>query len=121
MFGAIIKDLYIGKSKMDFIANGKALESTVVFDNILLPTGYSEKLKLPDYGNIGIFTEDNFIVTPLHSTHWFLVTGIPKNEILDNFRLEGVIWSSYYEDSRRGYLFQILPMEQKLKLIYGSD
>lgn len=101
--------------------NGRTLESTVVFDNILLPSKYEDKLRLPDYGNIGIFTGDNFIITPLNATDWFLVTGIPKKEILDNFRLEGVIWSSYYEDDRRGYLFQIIPMEQKLKLIYGSD
>lgn len=46
--------------------------------------------------------------------HQIYVTGIPKGAILDNFRLEKTIWSSYYEDDIRGYLFQVTDGYPKL-------
>lgn len=123
MFTKIVSDLYIGKSKISFQVNDKCLPKETPVKEILLPTGFKDNL--PDYGTIGNLWQTldgdkfplTFEVTPLHPDHKIFVTGIPKGAILDDFRLNGVIWSSYYEDNIRGYLFQVIPYEVEPKLI----
>ena len=84
MFGAIVKDLYLGKSKIQFFCNKK------------------------DY------LDGKFEITPMMPKHQIYVTGIPKGAILDNFRIQRTFWSSYYEDDIRGYLFQVTDGYPKL-------
>lgn len=126
MYSNIVKDLYIGKSKLLIQVNDKTVEDTTLIGKILLPTGYQGNM--PDYGTHGTLWEElpggkkSFEITPHHPDHKLYVTGIPKGAILDNFRLQGSIWSSYYEDDIRGYLFQIIPIDIEPKLIiYGSN
>lgn len=121
MFGTIIKDLYIGKSKLNLVLNNLILEPTEVFGNCLCPTGFTGNM--PDYGNYGKFKSQyhTFIITPVKPEHKIYVTGIPKGSVLDNFRLEDLVWSSYYEDDRRGYLFQVIPVNNEPKLIINGS
>lgn len=118
MFRELISQLYIGKSRLTLLCNGRELPQTTLIMDAMQPTGYS--FNLPDYCTFGNFSLDTreFEITPMMPRHRLFVTGIPKNEILDNFRLQEVIWSSYYEDNIKGYLFQITRMGTP-KLIIG--
>lgn len=122
MYSNIVKDLYIGKSKLTFEANDKILSDTLTIGDLFQETGY-ENPKMPDYGAYGslfFYTGKSkwvFEITP-KSDHLLFVTGIPKKDTLDNYRLKDAVWSSYYEDDYRGYLFQIIVnMEVEPKLI----
>lgn len=128
MYSNIVKDLYIGKSKLTFRANDTDIPDIMTIGKLfyLVNPNTEQGRNLPDYGTIGNFwTDDNnqgiFEITFLHPDRKIYVTGIPKGEVLDNFRLEGTIWSSYYEDDYRGYLFQIIPAYIKLKLIIDGS
>lgn len=47
--------------------------------------------------------------------HALYITGVPSGHLdLDDFKLRDNIWSSYYEDEKGGYLFQILPADTLL-------
>lgn len=122
MFREIVKDLYIGKSKLSFNANGRALSPTVTIQDVM-DSVELKKDRYPDFRTIGVFypTTKIFIISPIWANVQIFVTGIPKGEILDNFRLENTLWSSYYEDSYRGYLFQVLPINQEPKLIIDGS
>lgn len=124
MYSNIVKDLYIGKSKLLIQVNDKTVEDTTLIGKILLPTGYQGNM--PDYGTMGSLwihnNQGTFEITWKRPDHKLYVTGIPKGAILDNFRLQGSVWSSYYEDDIRGYLFQIIPIDVEPKLIiHGSN
>ena len=112
MFGAIVRDLYIGKSKLQFFCNQREIQPTTLVSDVLQPTGFTGNM--PDYGTYGNYKEGKFGITPIMPKHQIYVTGIPKGAILDNFRLEKTIWSSYYEDDIRGYLFQVTDGYPKL-------
>jgi hypothetical protein len=58
------------------------------------------------------------VVKPYETcTHHLYITGIPKGaKSLNPFRLQGCIWSSYYEDELHGFLFQIVRSDTILKL-----
>ena len=104
MFTNIVKDLYIGKSKLIIKCNQKELPQTTLVMDVLRPTGFT--------GNL--LATGEFEITPMMPKHRLYVTGIPKGAILDNFRIRRVYWSSYYEDNIRGYLFQITDEYPKL-------
>lgn len=122
MFREIVKDLYISKSKLREIrVNGKIMSSNTLVKDVALPTTFGNTL--PDYGTIGTLCNimgfgipDNsfiFEVDP-KGDHKLFITGIPKDALsLKAFKLKHTIWSSYYEDDKRGYLFQVLPYEIK--------
>lgn len=112
MFWPIVKDLYIGKSKLQFFCDQKELKPTTLVLEVLKPTGYLGNM--PDYGTYGNYQEGKFEITSLKPKHQIYVTGIPKGAILDNFRLQRTFWSSYYEDDLRGYLFQVIDGYPKL-------
>lgn len=113
MFGTIVKDLYIGKSKLIIKCNQRELPQTTLVMDVLQPTGFTGNM--PDYGAYGnLLTTGEFEITPMMPKHRLYVTGIPKGAILDNFRIRRVYWSSYYEDDIRGYLFQITDEYPKL-------
>lgn len=119
MYKEQIKDLYIGKSKLVIRQNDKVIPDNFPVKSVFLPTGYTGNY--PDYGNYGYLWRDpntwGFDIDIKRPTHTLYITGIPKGAILDNFRLEEVIWSSYYEDEVKGYLFQAIPYDVKPKLI----
>lgn len=130
MYSNIVKNLYIGKSKLIFEINGKGeLSDTNTIGDTFFITNWEGNL--PDYVVMGNFWEplpgDKGIFEITHNipNHKMYVTGIPKGAILDNFRLEKTVWSSYYEDNQRGYFFQIVPFSIYIpKLIIepnGSD
>lgn len=121
MFREIVKDVYIGKSQLGIWVNGKRVPKETLVKDIALPTLLGNKL--PDYGTIGTLCNimgfgipDNsfiFEVDP-KGDHKLFITGIPKKTYdLDLYRLKGRLWSSYYEDDKRGYLFQVLPYDVK--------
>jgi hypothetical protein len=105
MFGTIVKDLYIGKSKLTIECNQKEIPQTTLVQDILQNTGFTGNM--PDYGTYGNFKDGKFEITPMMPKHCLFITGVPKGAILDNFRVRRTYWSSYYEDDVRGYLFQI--------------
>lgn len=121
MFREIVKDLYIGKSKLSFNSNGRSLSPTVTIQDVM--DSVELKDRYPDFRTIGVFypATRTFMISPIWANVQIFVTGIPKGEILDNFRLENTLWSSYYEDSYRGYLFQVLPINQEPKLIIDGS
>ena len=87
----------------------------MVFDE----TGFNNPY-LPDLIRNGKFDpyDDTFWVDKYFHDNNLYITGIPKNTVsLDPYRLKGCLWSSYYEDNYRGYLFQILSINQTVQLI----
>lgn len=119
MFKEILKDLYIGKSQLIIKCNQKEIPQTAKVMDVLQPTGYS--YNMPDYGTYGNFNPatKEFEITPMMPRYALFVTGIPLGGILDNFRLQRVYWSSYYEDNIRGYLFQITDPGIPKLIIHG--
>lgn len=122
MYRNLVKNLFIGKSKLEFIdKNTQLLPDVEVFEDIMennyFPKGgYSPDIQVNgifhDHSNTFVLSSD--ILGPLHCLY---ITGIPKNTPnLDFFRLKGSIWSSYHENNHRGYLFQILPITLPIEL-----
>lgn len=117
MFTESIKTLYLGKSKLafdDFGANtqiGKLAKETGLGTN-----------RLPDLFIEGkLHCSQSLFITEISPEHILYITGIPlKSKSLDPYRLQGCIWSSYYQDSYRGYLFQITRIDQDVKLINNN-
>lgn len=130
MFKQVVYNTYIGKSKIPIVKDGRWLGAEEKIGDISYPCVFLDKnkdtLTWPDYYLMGFYesgTEDD----PLHFfqclkpwkkiLHHLYITGIPKGvKSLEPYRLEGCIWSSYYEDDLHGYLFQILPSNLTLKL-----
>lgn len=119
MYANIIKNLYIGKSKLIFEANDCIIPDTSTIEEIFCPTKYEGNL--PDYGIYGSLWHykdtNTFEINWVNPDHKLFITGIPKGTALDNYRLKDTIWSSYYEDEYRGYLFQIIDSDLEAKLI----
>lgn len=109
MFREIVKDLYIGKSKLTIKCNGREIPQTTLLQDIMQPTSFMGRM--PDYGTYGnLLANGEFEITLKFPRHRLFVTGVPKSEVLDNYRITRTYWSSYYEDDIRGYLFQITDM-----------
>lgn len=121
MFTKIVGNLYIGKSNIIINLNDKVVPKTCLVKDILRPTGFTGNM--PDYGIKGNFNpvEGYFEVTLINPKHTLFITGIPKVEPLDFFRIQRVFFSSYYEDEKRGYLFQITDSYPKLIIKKKED
>lgn len=130
MFRNKVSQQYIGKSKLNFYYHTQnhefPIKGEVLIGNIasrLFIPG-SENV-IPDYFISGIFFPGeqptfrvNFNLDKIgpKNNDILYITGVPKNTpSLNNFRLQGKKWSSYYEDEHGGYLFQILSYDQPLK------
>ena len=120
MFAHIVKNQYIGKSKLTFIKNGEVLSPQTLFGDISLPIIKKTKYQ-PDLVIIGSYHKGIINLTPdiLEKINLvkLVVTGIPKRVPLDKYKLPFVIWESYYEDNYHGYLFQIIPDDKPLEFI----
>lgn len=128
MYKRLVKNLFIGKSKLIFYKKGfniKRLPDTTTFGELdIVDVGFptmlcepqreSQQGRLPDimlYGELSIydssFTMD--INKPTKGTDRLFITGISLGTPdLDKYRFKNAIWSSYYEDDHRGYLFQVV-------------
>ena len=128
MFGKIVKNQYVGKAKIDFTINGRSLDGKNLIGDIGIPFMDSNGIPftnldyhLPDYyilGDVSDISTMELIPNDIRKTKVLYITGIPKEATrLDSYRLNGVLWSSYYEDKYRGYLFQMVdfstPVEMK--------
>lgn len=131
MFKQVTYNTYIGKSHLNIVRNKMYVEPTEKIGDIAYPCTYynddgQNSKNFPDYYIMGFYnpgTEDdpvNFfqVLKPWNRIlHHLYITGIPKNaQSLEPFRLEGCIWSSYYEDDLHGFLFQIVRSNTILKL-----
>lgn len=122
MFYKIVKNQYIGKSKLTFTRKGEVLRPETLIGELAkdftdwqgIPMG-SHIYKAPDYFIEGHFFPDtnSWELEPEESLdiQRLYITGIHKDfPNLDEFKIGDAFWSSYYEDNYRGYLFQITPL-----------
>lgn len=119
MYTQQIKSLYIGKSKLNLRNWEGPLDQYLTLGRVFDETGFNDPY-LPDLIKNGKFDpyDDTFWVDKCFHDNNLYITGIPKNTVsLDPYRLKGCLWSSYYEDNYRGYLFQILSINQTVQLI----
>jgi len=130
MFKQVTYNTYIGKGKLSLVKDHQFINGSTKIGDIAYPVVILDKdrdnLKWPDYYLIGLYispTEEDpvemfQIVKPYETyTHHLYITGIPKGaKSLNPFRLQGCIWSSYYEDNLHGFLFQIIKSNSILKL-----
>ena len=123
MYTNIVKNQYVGKSKIDFTFYGQPLPKNALIGDLGLPfqdeNGVPYNLKctyLPDYFIFGDISDISTMNMP-GKTKILYITGIPKfASRLEDYRLKDAIWSSYYEDKYRGYLFQVLNADTLVQL-----
>ena len=118
MFTNIVKNQYVGKSKIDFTFNGSVIDGTTLVKDIgiLFADKNGEPFNngcsfFPDYyipGKVVDLCTMDIGELSSRETSFLFITGIPKRKDLDDYRIKEVIWSSYYEDAYRGYLFQLI-------------
>nr|DAU11052.1 MAG TPA: hypothetical protein [Caudoviricetes sp.] len=137
MYTNIVKNQYIGKSKLNFYSDDNPLPNTMQWQELGFKLEDRKGIKfnsinkyLPDY-YVPLYIKDIPKVNILPNDKVFynkilLITGIPKGKSLEPFKLKNIIWESYYEDMYRGYLYQIISLESdkvklKLKLNKSED
>lgn len=120
MFAHIIKNQYIGKSKLTLLKDGNVISPQTLMGDLGLPLIKKTKYH-PDLVIFGSYNKGIINLSPegLEKINLvkLVVTGIPKRDTLEPYKLPSVIWESYYEDSHRGYLFQIIPNDKPLEFI----
>lgn len=92
---------------------GEPLDSEAeILDNAIMINN-AGKGNIPDFFILGFFrkidnhSKNEFIICP-KGTDIVLITGVPTNcPTLDPFRYKGVLFSSYYQDTVKGVLFQV--------------
>lgn len=122
MFRSIIKNQYLGKAGINILecpSNYTYPKETLigkVFHSLYMP-GINTRY-LPDLYINGYYPRESdpiFLLNIPYPKHSLYITGVPKIcKDLDEYRLKGREWESYYEDDHHGYLFQILPYNQLL-------
>lgn len=128
MFGKIVKNQYVGKSKIDFTFGGRSLDGKNLIGDIGIPFTDSRGIPfttlepyMPDYyilGDVSDISTMELIPQDIRKTKVLYITGISKEATrLDDYKLKGVLWSSYYEDQYRGYLFQMVSSSTQVELM----
>ena len=103
MFTNIVKDLYIGKSKLNIRFQNQIIEPETIVDSLGVPyPKLKEYPTFPDYVVIGNFDGKDIFNKGAKTLDWY--------------RVKEAIWSSYYEDNYRGYLFQVQDATKKVTL-----
>ena len=125
MFGDIVGNQYIGKSKLDIcMGNGLIrVYPTQLINNLCkkMPDSIRVAYKYaPDYYlpcNVIDMCTISIPADPVTDRFKYIlmITGIPKKVPLSNFKFIEVTWQSYYEDSYRGYLFQLMRVDIFMK------
>lgn len=130
MFEKIVGNQYIGKSKLTFTRKGETLSKETLIGELAnifkdwqgIPMAIQNE-KAPNYFIEGHFSSDtnSWELEPEESldTQRLYITGIPKDLDLEEFKIGDALWSSYYEDNYRGYLFQIAP--KGIRMIFKND
>lgn len=83
-------------------------------DDIMYPLIQDDKSMYdPQYAVIGKFTcihqnHKRVFYIDTQGPHILYVTEIPKGTDTKPYRLNNLIWASYWEDKYRGYLFQVV-------------
>lgn len=120
MFAYIVKNQYIGKSKLTLLKDGNVISPQTLMGDLGLPlikkTKYHPDLVIFGSYNKGIINLSPEGIEKINLVK-LVVTGIPKRDTLEPYKLPSVVWESYYEDSHRGYLFQIIPNDKPLEFI----
>ena len=127
MFEKIVGNQYVGKAKIDFTFNGKIIDCKSLIKDIGIPFQDSNGVhftnlvpNFPDYfilGEVSDISTMKLDYGDLRKTKILYITGIPKQApSLDDYKLKNVLWSSYYEDEYRGYLFQLISSSSLVEL-----
>lgn len=121
MFPTSVKNLYIGKSDINFQVQGSingmrikdsaSLDPTTLIGELFIPTDptnphgpFSPDYYLPN----GYWDGENFLINPIGTelyTIW--VTGVPLDMSERDFLLEDSIYKGEFRDSHHSYLFQV--------------
>lgn len=127
MFAKIVGNQYIGKAKIDFTFNSKIIDGK----NLIGDIGFSFQdgegkpfsnldSHFPDYfimGQVSDISTMELCPLDLRKTKILYITGIHKlAPNLEDYELKNVLWSSYYEDNYRGYLFQMVSSNSLVEL-----
>lgn len=104
---------YIGKSKLNILKEGKALDKDTMIRNICQVT--SPDNKVVDYFVYGSFKDKEQEFDIKGNGHLLMITGVPLSIYdVNRFKWKNPkpIWSSFYQDQVRGYLFQIIEIDK---------
>lgn len=124
---SILKHLYIGKSHLNFIKDGSTLLPDTTFGDLGRDLIDLQYITLPQWvlgtksiipnlaitGTLDIISK-TFDVSPIEAKHTLLITKVPLGKNLQEYKFKDILWSSYYQDQYRGYLFQIIPVQRPL-------
>ena len=127
MFAKIVGNQYVGKAKIDFMFNDKLVDCKSLIKDIGIPFQDNDGIpftnldpNFPDYfilGEVSDISTMKLDPVDLGKTKILYITGIPKQApSLDEFKLNNTLWSSYYEDGYRGYLFQLISINSLVEL-----
>lgn len=107
-----VGQLYIGKSKLNLTRDNYSLAKDKLIKHTFEEVQVTGK-PYPDFYIDGFFfpKENNRFEIHKSGPHRLLVTGIPLSVFKVNDFINKdpkPIWRSYYQDQKRGYLFQII-------------
>lgn len=115
MYPTSVKNLYIGKSGIDFLIQGQingiringaaSLDPTTLIGEVLIPY---EGSGADYYLMNGYWNDNTFLINPIGTELYTLwVTGIPLGESIESFLIPGNVYHSTFQDTHRIYLFQV--------------
>lgn len=109
-------NLYIKKSKLIIVDySGRVVPDKATVGSYMYPLPKTPFR--PHYKISGIFvdgTEPKFIFTRGKPTHYLYLTALYNPPAsLDNYKLLGTVWSSYFQD-KHGYYWQIINASEKM-------
>lgn len=114
MHRKLVAKLTLDTSSISFKINKELLDDmTILVEDIMVPVQNKNNVFDPDYMVIGNFQHINryskrfFIITP-KGQHILYVTGTSKEVVDKRFRLDGAIFTSFWQDNEFGYLFQVV-------------
>lgn len=114
MYREQLKTLYLNKSRIVFKDEyNQALDRDIEVQDFCKDTELPEGI-LPDYYCRGFLRKIDkglkleFIMSE-QGPDYLYITGLPKEEKdIAQYRLKGVIYTSYWQDTSKAYLFQVV-------------